>query len=88
MTIIVKNQLTIACSGIIRYTNLRLHFFQFQYTLIWVGIELYANVGKCIQLKCFLLLSIIFTYYLRVFLKLFIEGSLNMVKLFIMPLIC
>ena len=37
-----------------------LYFFQFQYTLMWVGIELYSKVGKCLQLNCFPLLSVIF----------------------------
>ena len=52
---------------------------------MWVGIELYSNVGKCLKLYYFPLLSLIFTYYLRVFFKSFIEGSrsLNMAKLVI-----
>ena len=60
MTIVVRNQLTIACARIIRSTNLMLHFVQFQYTLIWVGIDLYSMVGKCLHLNCFPLISLIF----------------------------
>ena len=40
--------------------KLRLHFVQFQYTFMWVGIELYSKVGNCLQLNCFRLISLIF----------------------------
>ena len=49
---------------------------------MWFGIELYSNVGMCLQLNCFPLLSLIF-YLLFESIPQFIEGSLNMVKLFI-----
>ena len=42
---------SITCSRIIRETNFRLHFVQFQYTLMWFGIKLYSNVGRCLQLN-------------------------------------
>ena len=37
----------------------KVHFVQYQYTLMWVGIELYSKVGKCLQLNCCPLLSLI-----------------------------
>ena len=40
--------------------KLMLYFVQFQYILMWVGIELYSKVGRCLQLNCCPLLSLIF----------------------------